>query len=150
MLWIIGIAFVAAITAMGMIGGQKNKATRRFGIPGLAFVAGLFFGLGWRAVAILLFIPTLVMGYGEKSVLMGILHNDMLVRIAYGMCLAFPFIFFGWIRFVIALLALPIAFSIHLGSFGSIGGFDFLGEDAVRYSVLAVLIFVLMFVWRKK
>lgn len=150
MIWVIGALFVAAITIMGMWGGQKNKSIRRFGIPGLAFVGALLSGLGWRSIALLLFLPTLAMGYGEKSWLMSILHNDTLVRIAYGICLAIPFIFFGWIRFAIALMALPIVFSIKLGSFGSIGTFDFLGEDILRYAVLGILIFTLMIVWKKK
>lgn len=150
MIWIIGILFVVGIVILGMIGGQKNKATRRFGIPGAAFLFALIQGVGWRSVAILLFIPTLVMGYGENSWLMGIFHNDILVRIAYAFLLALPFLVFGLIRFAIALPCLIVAFIIKAGSLGTIDGFDFLLEDIIRYGVLAVLIFVLMIFWKKK
>lgn len=149
MIWVIAILFIVAIIALGMIGGQKNKATRRFGIPGLAFLLALWQGVGWRSIAILLFIPTLVMGYGENSWLMGIFHNDTLVRIAYAFLLSIPFIVFGFIRFAIALPCLVIAFLIKAGSLGSIGGFEFLIEDIIRYGVLAILIFVLMIMWKR-
>lgn len=150
MIWLIGILFVIGIIIFGMIGGQKNKAVRRFGIPGGAFLLALLQGVGWRSVAILLFIPTLVMGYGENSWLMGLFHNDILVRIAYAFLLAIPFLIFGILRFCIALPCLIIAFVIKAGSLGNIGGFDLLLEDIIRYGVLAILIFVLMIAWKRR
>lgn len=150
MMIVIGIIFVLTIIALGMIGGQKNKGARRFGIPILGFLTAIWQGLGWRSLAILLFIPTLVMGYGENSWLMSFLHNDILVRIAYAFLLAVPFLIFGLIRFFIALPCLIVAFLIKAGSLGSVGGFDFLLEDMIRYGVLGALIFVLMIFWRKK
>lgn len=150
MIWILGVIFIIGVVALGMLGGQKNKAARRFGIPGLAFLFALLQGLGWRSCALLLFIPTLAMGYGQNSFLFGFLHHEALVRIAYAFCLAIPFLIFGLVRFMIALPCLIAAFSIHAGSLGKIGGFDFLIEDMIRYGILAVLVFVLMIVWRKK
>lgn len=150
MIWLIGSIFVIIIIAFGMIGGQKEKGVRRFGIPILAFLTALWRGVGWRSCAILLFIPILIMGYGNKSVLMHIFHNDILVRIGYAFLLALPFLVFGLIRFSIALPCLILAFVIKAGSLGSIGGFDFLVEDIIRYGVLAILIFILMIAWRKK
>ena len=125
----------------GMFGGQKNKATRRFGIPGLAvamaWVSGRF---KWKHLTFLLFAPILIMGYGEHSILYQWIGNDTLVRIVYGAILSLPFIVFGLRRWLLAMVSLVIAFSIRAGSFGTIMGFDILIEDIIRYGVLGILI----------
>jgi hypothetical protein len=147
--WTIGIALVLGIISLGMIGGQKSKGARRFGIPGLGAIVAALSGVGWRSLAILLFMPILVIGYGENSWLMGVLHSDTLVRIVYAILLALPFFIFGVIRFAIAAPCLIVAFSIQAGSLGSFGGFDFLIEDIIRYGMLGILIFVLMILWKR-
>jgi hypothetical protein len=138
-------AFKAIITAFGitvagMAGGQGKlggKAPRRFGISAIALLSG---GIkrGWP---FLLFLPVLIMGYGENSVLMGLLNADWLVRIVYGLLLSLPFFFFGWRRGAFALVLLPIAFSIRAGSFGHVGWFgDVLIGDIIRYGALGGLV----------
>jgi hypothetical protein len=134
----------------GMFGGQKNKATRRFGIPGLAVIMAWTSGkFKWKHLAFLLFCPILIMGYGEHSILYSIFHNDTIVRIVYGAILALPFIVFGLRRWICAMVLLVIAFSIRAGSFGTINGFDILIEDIIRYGVLGVLIAFNIFVDKK-
>ena len=135
------IATIFSITIAGMYGGQKNKGTRRFGIPGIAFITALFSGLKWRSLAFLLLIPILVMGYGENSILMGFLGVEWLVRLVYALLLSLPFFLFSWRRGLIASVLLIGAFQIHAGSLGHISWFgDLLIEDIVRYSVLGSLI----------
>ena len=125
----------------GMFGGQKNKAARRFGIPGLAVAMAWFSGkFKWKHLAFLLFAPILIMGYGEHSILYQWLGNDTLVRIIYGAILSLPFIVFGMKRWLFALASLVIAFNIRAGSFGTVMGFDILIEDIIRYGVLGGLI----------
>ena len=137
MKWIKSIATAFGIMVAGMAGGQKNKSVRRFGISAIALLSG---GIkrGWP---FLLFLPVLIMGYGENSVLMGLLNADWLVRIVYGLLLSLPFFFFGWRRGAFALVLLPIAFSIRAGSLGHVGWFgDILIEDIIRYGTLGSLV----------
>lgn len=141
------ILFVIGIIVLGLIGGQKNKGARRFGIPGLTFVAGLI-NFRWKNLSFLLLIPVLAMGYGENSFLMGIFHNDTLVRLAYAVILSIPFAFLGIKRFLIALPLIIGAFQIRGGSLASFGGFDILIEDIVRYGVIGILL--AMFIFRKR
>ena len=138
---IIKVIFTAiGIMIAGMFGGQKEKGARRFGIPGIAILASLGKKFRWKHLAFLLFIPVLCLGYGQDSIFMRFLHCDFLVRIVYGMLLSIPFIFFGLRRWFCALVFLPIAFSIHAGSLGHIGGMDILIEDIIRYGALGVLV----------
>lgn len=138
--WIKVIFTTIGIMIAGMFGGQKNKGVRRFGIPGIAILSVFTNKFEWKHLAFLLFIPVLVMGYGENSVLMSWLHSDILVRIVYGMLVSIPFVFFGLRRWLVAFISLPIAFSISAGSMGQIGGFDILAEDMIRYGTLGILI----------
>lgn len=129
-----------------MFGGQKEKGARRFGISG--FAVAMDWKRGWP---LLFLIPTLVMGYGENSILMKWIGIEFLVRAAYAFLLSIPFIFYGLWRWVIASGALIIAFQIHAGSLGHTDWFgDFLVEDAVRYSVLGLLIGFNLFFYRKR
>lgn len=130
----------------GMFGGQKEKGVRRFGIPGFAVIMAWFSGkFKWKHLSFLLFIPILIMGYGENSILMKFLHNEILVRLAYGLFLSLPFLFFGLIRWLIASVSLVIAFAIRADSLGQIWGMDILIEDIVRYGVLGVNIAINIF-----
>lgn len=135
-------AFLTAIAIMiaGMFGGQKEKGARRFGIPGIAILASLGKNFRLKHLAFLLFIPILICGYGENSFLMGIFHNDTLVRFAYGFMLSIPFIFFGISRWVWALILLVSAFQVRAGSLGQIWGMDILIEDMMRYLTLGILV----------
>ncbi len=132
---------IFAIWGLGAYGGQKNKGTRRFGIPGLAFILSLFDGFQWKDLVFLLLIFPLCMGYGENSILMGFLGVEWLVRLVYALLLSLPFFLFSWRRGLIASVLLIGAFQIHAGSLGHISWFgDLLIEDIVRYSVLGSLI----------
>ncbi len=132
---------------LGMFGGQKNKGTRRFGIPGLALLMSFLskkFKL--KHLTFILLIPILFMGYGENSWLMSLLHSDVLVRIAYGVCLSLPFLAFGARRWLCALICLIVGYSVRAGSLGQFWGMDILIEDMVRYGILGGLIAFNIFV----
>ncbi|HOX54632.1 MAG TPA: hypothetical protein PLC32_04215 [Candidatus Omnitrophota bacterium] len=92
--WIKAVFTALSIMIAGCLGGQKNKGVRRYGIPGIAILASLGKKFRFKHLAFLLFIPVLVMGYGENSILMNWLRSDFLVRIVYGVLLSIPFIFF--------------------------------------------------------
>ena len=130
---------VITITFLGMFGGQKKKGARRFGIPLFSITINLK-ERKWKNLAFLLLIPILCMGYGENSFLMQIFNNDAIVRIVYGALLSLPFLFFGIKKWLISLISLIIAFSIRAGSLFTIGDFDILIEDIIRYGTLAFLI----------
>ena len=120
----------------GMWGGQKNKAVRRFGIPFLSLIVGKK-----KALPFLLLPIILSMGYGENSILYEKLGSDTLVRFVYAVLLSIPFIFYGFIRWVISCVLLVLVFQVHAGSLGHIGWFgDILLEDIFRYSALGILI----------
>jgi hypothetical protein len=136
MKWIKSILLSLWTTIAGMVGGQKEKGVRRFGIPGATVLMG-----GFKGLPFLLLIPTLVLGYGQSSWLISKLHFDWLVRIAVGTLLSVPFLFYGIKRWIVSLLLLVGAFSIHAGSLGYIGWFgDILIEDILRYGILGILI----------
>lgn len=146
MIKIIKSIFTAAtVMIAGMYGGQKNKAVRRFGIP--TFAVALNWKRGWP---LLLLIPVLVCGYGEDSVFMQLLHNEILVRVAYGLALSMPFYFYGLLRGCIASFLLVIAFQIQAGTLGYVSWFgDFLVEDMVRYGILGSLIAFNLFFYKE-
>lgn len=133
----------------GMFGGQKNKSVRRFGIPLGAFFIALLQKMGWKSLVFLLLIPILCIGYGQDSFL-GKYFSDFLCRIIYGILLSIPFIFFGIKRWLFAFILLPIAFSIKAGSLGTFLGMDILIEDIIRYSTLAILIIINIFIRKEK
>jgi hypothetical protein len=135
----------------GMYGGQKNKGARRFGIPFMAFFIALTEKFKQKAFIFLLFIPILIMGYGQNSFLYKVFSSDFIVRIVYGALLSIPFIFFSVKRWLFALITLAIAYSIKEGSLGYITWFgDILIEDIIRYGTLGLLFCYNIFVPLKK
>lgn len=145
MKWFKAIITFLSVTFLGMFGGQKEKGARRFGIAG--FSVAMDWRRGWP---LLLLIPTLVMGYGEKSWLMQTIHIEAVVRIAYALLLSIPFIFYGLWRWVTAAILLSTAFLIHAGSFGHINWFgDILIEDIIRYGTLGGLIAFNLFFYKE-
>ena len=132
--------FSVVATILGMIGGQKEKGARRFGIAGLALLMTIG-EWSWRNIALVGLIPTLCMGYGVNSWLMGKIGLEWLVRAVYSTLLSLPFIAYGWRRWLIALVALQVAFAIRAGGFYIEWlQCDFLYEDVARYGTLALLI----------
>lgn len=142
---IVGFFSTIGITILGMMGGQGKlggKGTRRFGIPGIAIIAGLITnGVSWKDFVFILFIPVLIMGYGSNSWLLSVFKADWIVRLVYAMLLSIPFLFYNFKRFIFAAVCLIAAFQVRAGSIGNIGWFgDILVEDIVRYSTLGVLV----------
>jgi len=145
------VAWISMVIAY-MVGGQGKigdkevgKGARRFGFPGIAILASIGSKFKWKHLAFLLFIPVFAMGYGQDSFLMGIFHNDALVRFVIGFLLSIPFIVFSISRWLWAFILLVIAFSIRAGSFGQVWGMDLLKEDFIRGGVLAGLVIINIF-----
>lgn len=143
------VGSIFSIVVSGMYGGQKKKSVRRYGIPFISSLTGIIKdGFDWRDLTFLLWIPLLSMGYGENSMLMGLLGDDWIVRIVYGILLSIPFFFFGWKKGFLSAILLAGAFSIKAGSLGHLSWFgDLLIEDIIRYSVLGGLLIFNLF-WR--
>ena len=145
----IGIMFAGMIGGQGRIGNIKTgKGIRRFGIPFLSVLTG-WADWGWQSLFYLLFIPTLVCGYGVNSWLMGICGIEWVVRFVYAILLSLPFYGFSWKRGLIASFSLIIVFAVRAGSAGTIWGMDILIEDICRYGTLGILV-VLNNVTRKR
>lgn len=137
------IPFVLGVIALGMYGGQKNKGARRFGIPGLAFLASLK-GFKWRNLGLLGLIPLLSMGYGQNSFL-AVLGHEWLIRLVYAGILSIPFFFWGFKRGVVSFVLLSGAFQIRAGSLGHISWFgDLLIEDIARYFALGICLVLVL------
>lgn len=146
MRWFKSILVTVGTMILGMFGGQKNKGARRFGIFGLSLTMDGFTKRSWPLILI---VPTLVMGYGENSWLYAKFGNDNLVRFIYAICLSFPFMFYGFIRWGFACALLVGAFQIHASSLGYISWFgDILIEDIIRYGILGGLISFNLFLSR--
>ena len=139
------------IMILGMIGGQLEKGARRFGIAGASITAGLVEDFRKKKkpkdkakrLLYLLLIPTLTMGYGEHSWIRNHLGgSEFLTRLVYAVLLSIPFMAFGvWWA---AILLIP-AFQIRAGKLGSVGKFDILIEDIVRYLSLGILISITIY-----
>ena len=139
---VIGALVAVGITALGMIGGQCNKWTRRYVLPSL--IAGY---TAWKkkdkrsklkAISYLPLMGVLSMGYGQNSKLRKFLGgSDVATRIVYGLLVSIPFVILGkwW-----ACIALPIAWSIRAGGFQIIPTKDWLWEDFIRYGTIGILV----------
>jgi len=139
---IINIITVILITALGMIGGQCKKWTRRFVLPSVAITYQGFKEKKNKVKALisLCLMGILSMGYGQNSWLKKLCRgSDKAVRIVYGLIVSIPFIFFGkwW-----ASIALPIVWSIRAGGFQLPNGKDWLWEDFMRYSCIGLLVVI--------
>ena len=133
------------IMGLWLVGGQLEKGARRFGVPGLALVAGLW--EKWKEapkkrmklLVFVILIPILSMGYGVNSWLMGIFKKDWIVRFVYGIMLSVPLGIYTtltpqntMIHYFIITGLLVAAFQLRAGSLGKIGKYDILVEDIVR------------------
>jgi len=136
------ILIIPIITALGMLGGQKIKAFKRFGIPTVSLAFKVFKESSKKekkkSLWFLLYGLFLSMGYGESSFIAKICRGaDRVTRIVYGLLLSIPLCFLDnfW-----GILFLPLAFSIRAGGF-KIGKYDWLWEDFIRYGTLGTLIY---------
>ena len=145
MKWIKSILVFLGTIFLGMLGGQKEKGARRFGIFGFALTLDGFKKNSWPLVLLIL---SLVMGYGEHSFLSDKLGGaDWAVRLIYALLLSVPFIFYSLKRWICAFILLVVAFQIHAGSFGHVSWFgDLLVEDLLRYGTLGGLIAFNLFI----
>lgn len=143
------LLIVPIVTVLGMLGGQKIKGLRRFGIPGTVSLITTYKLLKNRKkltknkkvtpleYVLLLLAFILSMGYGENSWLMKVCKKDWIVRIVYGVILSIPFLI---LKLWIAPLLLAAAWSVRAGGFKIYKGYDFLWEDFIRYTTLGVCI----------
>ena len=141
MTWLLLPVFIA----MGMIGGQRFKGVRRFGIPGLATSFAIARDIKgkkarWRLYFLSLLSLVLSMGYGVNSWLMEVFKKDWIVRVVYGLILSIPFYAANVVIGAVASVGLAGAWSIRAGSFKVYKDYDFLIEDFIRYAVLGSLI----------
>ena len=143
---------------LGMIGGQINKAVRRFGIPSVAVIYGMVKAIKKnnrkrdkaKFIIFTLLIPILSMGYGVDSLLTKVFKKDWIVRIAYAFLLSIPiaiYMFttsqFGF-NYIYYLISLALAYSVRAGSLWKIGKYDILIEDMIRYFVLGRIIILII------
>lgn len=131
-----------------MAGGQVNKLIRSIGVPVSCIAVGLLAHMGWYVLPLALY-GLLAFGYGVKSKLYKWLHDDDLVRIAYGACCTIPIFIIACLRGfperTMMILFIIGAFEVKAGRLGRIGRYDILWEDiarslAVSISILAVLL----------
>lgn len=127
--------------ALGMLGGQMMKWTRRFGIPlsSLAVVVSKEkTRKDWKKYVLALLALVLSMGYGENSKLSKLCGGrDWLVRMVYGVLLGIIVAVAG---FVYGVIIMPLIWVLHIPYSFKIGKYDFLWEDFVRYSGLGFCI----------
>ncbi len=140
MIW--SVLIVVGIIICGMWGGQQQKWVRRYLVPLLAssYVAMMDKKKKWKACFYLLLIGILSVGYGETSKLRKFLGgSDFWTRIAYGLFISVPFLFFGkwW-----ACIALPVVRSIRAGGFKITKTKDFLWEDFMLYGTIGLLVVI--------
>lgn len=135
-----------------LIGGQINKAVRRYGVP------VSLYGMTWasskdkskaqriKEIVLLSLIGLLSMGYGQDSKLNKWLKHDWLVRIVYGLLLSVPLLIIKFVWFVPIILS--GAWSIRAGSLFSFKikdrQFDILIEDIVRSVALFTSVYIVI------
>jgi hypothetical protein len=106
LVWVAKITLVVICAILYRLGGQYNKAIRRFLMPVIYFLGvwGISVWLGvfnpWMFISLPLFIGALSMGYGADD-----FWKKVQRRLIYGVCLSlsflpFGFIFGGWIIYV--------------------------------------------------
>lgn len=140
------------IMLLWLIGGQVAKGARRFGVPGITMIVGLWTALGdkskkprekWGVLALVLLIPVLCLGYGVDSVFTKIFKKEWIVRLIYAIVLSIPVGVYAVIaqetwKMLFVVPALVGAFQIRAGKLFSIGKFDVLIEDIARSLTLGV------------
>ena len=136
----IDILIILITMCLGCMGGQPqfSKAVRRWGITLFALGCSLRDERKRKRAWLLISLGGILsLGYGETSTFSKVFKKDWQRRIAYGVLLGLPFVFFGiWIGLII----LPIAFSIRIPYSFKICGFEVLPEDMVRYASLGYVL----------
>lgn len=130
-----------------LIGGQINKAARRYALPGLAAAMAVGGQLlkdkkrWWLGLVVLLYIPILSIGYGVDSIFGRVFKREWAIRLAYAIVCCVPMLTITiftqqWWKLAISTLAVLGAFQVRAGTLFRIGGYDVLIEDLVRSFVL--------------
>ncbi len=134
-----------------MVGGQINKAVRRYGIPSVALGFGLWRLLrtkerdeDWGKVFLLLLcIPVLCMGYGVDSGIKRLVETEWKIRLVYGFLLSVPVgvaaaVMGRWVAVPIITWLYVVAFQVEAKSLGRVGKYDVLIEDMIRGAVFGL------------
>jgi len=157
---LISVFLFIAINILWQLGGQINKAARRYGIPITAGLAILFVKIKEKRplkekLALICLLPAigiLSMGYGQDSWLRKVCGgSDTLTRIVYAILLSIPILAvyliagYSLIFWGVGLILLVGAFQVRAGVwFKWLGGKDWLIEDTFRASAFAInMIFLL-------
>ena len=134
--WIV----IPVVTVLGMMGGQKIKALRRYGIPTLSLVIGK---KGKKRDKFLLLLALfLSMGYGENSKLYELCGGKWwLVRLVYGVMVGVPVVLAGYVW---GALIMPLAYMVRFNYSFKVGKYDFLWQDFYTYSLLGYCIWMVV------
>jgi len=128
-----------------MLGGQWEKAIRRYGISAIIISLIIWRSLNdgiWFLYTPLVFLfPELFLGYGTGSWAAEHFKKEWLIRFMYALALAIPISLCGLLQDkALSLLSFPIliaSFQIRAGSLFHIGKKDFLIEDFFRSLALS-------------
>lgn len=121
-----------------MLGGQVNKIIRPIIIPLVIFSMNYMYNpSNWYvALPVLLYGFILTLGYGEHSLLMRLLKNDRVVRIAYSLLCCIPLIIICFItnRFtdMCGCIAIISSFLLNGINLYKIYKYDVLFDDMMR------------------
>lgn len=140
-------AILPVFMVLWLVGGQINKAARRYAAPLLATTLALGYRYlrrrdkWWVGALILLYIPILSLGYGTDSWLRKVVRAEWVVRLVYALACCVPLGIIAlctghYIRLVIAAFAVVSVFQIRAGRLFSLGNFEVLVEDLARSLVL--------------
>lgn len=148
---IIDILSALGIMVCYLIGGQFNKATRRYGVPVLTLLYAQIKDKKatakerLRYVALLLLIGILSMGYGTNSFLKNKIcfGIEWLTRAVYALLISLVFFLAGANWFFCAPI-LIIAFQIRAGVLFKIGNFEVLIEDIARSLAIFACAFIMV------
>lgn len=152
---ILDILFILSVNILWLIGGQLNKAMRRYCLPLVcAFKGHLEPRKGHRrwyipVMVSLLLVGILSMGYGVDSWLKkmcgGVEWVTRLVMSLLVVAAITPIMIdnFSWLKLTITLIMSIAAWQVRAGSLAKIGRYDILLEDICRASALAIAIVLL-------
>lgn len=136
------ILSVLAIIVLWELGGQYNKAFRRYGIPvvvlALVLWRTLHGGIWWTYLPLLGVAPELFLGYGQGSFAARYFREEVGIRLVYAILLAIPLCITGALNdselVILVPLMLIAAFQIRAGAWFKLPGTKkhFLIEDFFR------------------
>lgn len=147
------VIIILGTNILWQIGGQICKAARRYGIPSLAILIGLWETFKahdskkekLRVLFFLLLIAVLSMGYGVNSVIRKLFDKEWAVRLVYALLLSLPFLaltiysdYMLWWEFWVGTALLIGAFQVRAGLLFHVGTKDVLIEDIFRATATSI------------